>query len=95
MIWGGGRVSIFFHISAGGGCDISKHTFVRSGSSKKTVLFNFDRFKHSMCSSNSSHENKICGGYTKVYFWQHSLELYIKIHIYKVKKLNKESIFLF
>ena len=37
-------------------CDISKHTFKRSGSSKKTLLFNFDHFKHSMWSFNSGIE---------------------------------------
>ena len=52
-----------------------KNTFIRSGSSKKTVLFNVDHFKHSLWSSNSGHAYPILR-FCTICLWC------IKTHIY-------------
>ena len=62
-------------------CDISKHTFIRSGSWKKTVLFNFDHFKHSLWSSNSGHEPNMWSCISDFTFWHYMLVIYQNTHL--------------
>ena len=76
-------------------CDMSKHMFFWSGSSKKVIIFHFDHFKHSLWSKKSGYEYKICGHEYHMILYGTIGLLYIKTHIYEVWKLKKTLYFNF
>ena len=75
-------------------CDISKYTFIRPGSSKNTLLFNFDHFKYSTWSSNSGYEHKICCHKYPLVFWLYGLVIYQNTFI-RSGSSTKEVLFYF